>query len=169
LYDGIEETAFKRIAGGYVFESRNPWLFGPLHGYLVNEAQKAEMAGCIRDTLKRIKPYVFVAAGVLPLVLVAGIFWLVMFLFSIAMCGVSAAYSSYLMILRACENKCLSRRARSGGNGASTIGMAGTSPSGLILLNYSKPPGSLNLQIGLDAEAELAALSVAAEWAFAPS
>jgi hypothetical protein len=99
LYDGIKETAFKRIAGGYVSESRNPWLFGPSHRHLVDEAQKAEIAGCIRDTLKRIKPYAFVAAGVIPVVLGACIFWLVMLLISTAMCAVSGA--SYLMILRA--------------------------------------------------------------------
>ena len=43
LYDGIEEAGFKRIDGGYVFQSRNPWFFGPSHRYLVDEAQKAEI------------------------------------------------------------------------------------------------------------------------------
>jgi hypothetical protein len=77
LYDGIEETTFKRIAGGYVFQSRNPWFFGPSHRYLVDEAQKAEIAGCIRETLKRIKPYVFAAAVIIPIMIAAGAFWLV--------------------------------------------------------------------------------------------
>jgi hypothetical protein len=77
LYDGIEEAAFKRSAdGGYVFQARNPWFFGPSRRYVVDEAQKAEIAGCIRETLRRIRPYVFVAAVGIPAVLAAGIFWL---------------------------------------------------------------------------------------------
>jgi hypothetical protein len=78
LYDGIEEAAFKRLAdGGYVFQARNPWFFGPSRRYLVDEAQKAAIAACIRETLRRIRPYVFAAAVAIPVVLGAGIFWLV--------------------------------------------------------------------------------------------
>jgi hypothetical protein len=78
LYDGIEEVAFKRIAGGYVFQSNNPWLIGPRRRYFVNETQKAEIAACIRQTLRRIKPFALVSAVLIPLVLVAGVLWLVL-------------------------------------------------------------------------------------------
>jgi hypothetical protein len=32
---------FKPVAGGYVFQSPNPWVFGRTSRYIVNEAQKA--------------------------------------------------------------------------------------------------------------------------------
>jgi hypothetical protein len=43
-----EETSFRPTAGGYVFQTPNPWLLGPSRRYLVNEAQKAEIAACLR-------------------------------------------------------------------------------------------------------------------------
>jgi hypothetical protein len=76
LYDGVEEVAFKPIAGGYVFQSNNPWLIGPRRRYFVNETQKAEIAACLRETLRRIKPYVFAAAALIPVALVAEGLWL---------------------------------------------------------------------------------------------
>jgi hypothetical protein len=75
LYDGLEEVSFKRIAGGYVFQSNNPWLIGPRRRYFVNEAQKAEIAACVRETLRRIKPLVFVAMVLIPAILIGSIFW----------------------------------------------------------------------------------------------
>jgi hypothetical protein len=75
LYDGLEEVSFKRIDGGYVFQSNNPWLIGPRRRYFVNEAQKAEIAACIRETLRRIKPFVFVAMVLIPAILIGTIFW----------------------------------------------------------------------------------------------
>jgi hypothetical protein len=77
LYDGLEDVAFKRIAGGYVFQSNNPWLIGPRRRYVVNDAQKAEIAASIRETLRRIKPFVFVAMVLIPAVLTGSIFWFV--------------------------------------------------------------------------------------------
>jgi hypothetical protein len=50
LYDGLEEVAFKRVAGGYLFQANNPYFFGPKQRYLVNETQKAEIAPCLRET-----------------------------------------------------------------------------------------------------------------------
>src|SRR5437588_10212166 len=50
-------------------------LIGPRRRYLVNESQKAEIAECIRQTLRRIKPFVFSAAILIPLVLIGSIFW----------------------------------------------------------------------------------------------
>jgi hypothetical protein len=75
LYDGLEEVPFKRIAGGYLFQTNNPWFIGPKRRYVVNEAQKAEIAACIRETLRRLKPFVFVAMVLIPAVLVGSIFW----------------------------------------------------------------------------------------------
>jgi hypothetical protein len=77
LYDGMEEAAFKRIDGGYVFQSRNPWFFGRSRRYLVNEAQKAAIAGCIRETLRKVKPMVIVSMVVMPLLMVGGAYLLV--------------------------------------------------------------------------------------------
>jgi hypothetical protein len=90
LYDGIEEVAFKPTAGGYVFQANNRWLFGPKQRFLVNEAQKAEIAACIRVTMKRIKPFVFASAVAIPLLLIAGIFAFVFTSGSLAVVEVSA-------------------------------------------------------------------------------
>ena len=78
LYDGLEEAAFKQVSNGYVFTSCCPWLIGPRRRYLVNESQKAEIAECIRQSLRRIKPFVFSAAILIPLVLIGSIFWFAM-------------------------------------------------------------------------------------------
>jgi hypothetical protein len=75
LYDGLEEVAFKQTAGGYVFQSNNPWFIGPRRRYFVNEAEKATIADCIRGTLRGIKPFVFAMAVLIPLVLVGGTVW----------------------------------------------------------------------------------------------
>jgi hypothetical protein len=76
LYEGIEEAAFRPVPGGYIFQSRNPWFFGPSHRYRVNEIEKAQIADCIRETLRRMKRFVFIMMVVIPLALVVGIFWL---------------------------------------------------------------------------------------------
>jgi hypothetical protein len=65
LYDGLEEVAFKRTEGGYVFQANNRFLIGPRRRFLVNEAQKADIAACMRETLRRIKPFVFVMMAAL--------------------------------------------------------------------------------------------------------
>jgi hypothetical protein len=77
LYDGIEEVGFKAVNGGYVFQTANPWLLGPRRRYFVTEAQKAEIAGRIRETMRRIKPFVFAAAVIIPCILIGAIFWFV--------------------------------------------------------------------------------------------
>jgi len=75
LYDGLEEVGFKRVDGGYVFQTNNRWLIGPTRRFLVNEAQKAEIAACIRETLQRIRPFVLATAILMPLILIGGIHW----------------------------------------------------------------------------------------------
>ena len=66
LYDGLEEVAFKRTEGGYVFQTNKRFLIGSRRRFLVNEAQKADIAACMRETLRRIKPFVFVMMAALP-------------------------------------------------------------------------------------------------------
>jgi hypothetical protein len=54
-YEGAEEAAFKPVAGGYVFQPPSLyWPFARSRGYLVNEAQKAELADCLRRQRRRI-------------------------------------------------------------------------------------------------------------------
>jgi hypothetical protein len=77
MYDGLEEAPFKPVDGGYVFQSSNPWCFGPSHNYLVNEAQKVAIAGCIRETLREVRPVAVVAMFVLPVLMIAGAFLLI--------------------------------------------------------------------------------------------
>jgi hypothetical protein len=47
-YEGAEEAAFKPVPGGYVAQLPSPKLFGRPRRYLVNEAQKAEIAAALR-------------------------------------------------------------------------------------------------------------------------
>jgi len=77
LYDGLEEVGFKRTEGGYVFQTNNRWLFGPRRRFLVNEAQKAEIAGCMRETFRRVKPFVFAMMVVLPAAIGGLIYWFI--------------------------------------------------------------------------------------------
>jgi hypothetical protein len=77
ICDGLEEVAFKRTEGGYVFQANNRFLIGPRLRFLVNEAQKAEIAACMRETLKRIKPFVFLMMVALPAAIGGLIYWFV--------------------------------------------------------------------------------------------
>jgi hypothetical protein len=47
-YDGAEESAFKPVAGGYVAQLPSSGLIGRPRYYLVNDAQKAEIAAVLR-------------------------------------------------------------------------------------------------------------------------
>ena len=47
-YEAANEASFKSVAGGYVFQSPNPWIFARPRYYLVNEAQKAQIAERLR-------------------------------------------------------------------------------------------------------------------------
>jgi hypothetical protein len=54
-YEGAEEAAFKPVAGGYIFQPPSLyWPFGRPRGYLINEAQKAELAACLRRQRRQI-------------------------------------------------------------------------------------------------------------------
>ncbi len=75
LYDGLEEIPFKAVPGGYVFQTNNAWLIGPRRRYFVTDTKKAEIAACLRDTLRRIKPFVLAAAILIAAILVAAVFW----------------------------------------------------------------------------------------------
>ena len=72
LYDGVEEIGFHRVSGGYLFQPANSWPFGPRPCYFVNEEQKRAIAACIRETLRRMKPFAYAAAVVIPILLVGG-------------------------------------------------------------------------------------------------
>jgi hypothetical protein len=67
-YERAVQTSFKSTEGGYVFQCPNPWLFGRLRSYLVNEAQKESLAECLRQRqrliLRLMAAYVLVAFGV---------------------------------------------------------------------------------------------------------
>jgi hypothetical protein len=43
----VESVLFKPVAGGYVFQAPNPWVFGRMSRYLVNDAQKAALLAII--------------------------------------------------------------------------------------------------------------------------
>ena len=75
LYNGVEELAFTRVADGFVFQTNNPWFFGPRRRYFVTDAQKSIISACIRETLRRLMPIVIAAAIVIPLVLIGGTLW----------------------------------------------------------------------------------------------
>jgi hypothetical protein len=45
---GVEEALFKRVADGWIFSAPNSWTFGRRHSYLVNDAQKAQLAMRVR-------------------------------------------------------------------------------------------------------------------------
>lgn len=47
-FERMEELSFKRVPEGWVFQAPNPRLVGPRRHYLVNDAQKAELAACLR-------------------------------------------------------------------------------------------------------------------------
>jgi hypothetical protein len=46
-YEAANEASFKSAAGGYVFQSPNPWIFARPRYYLVNDAQKAKIAALL--------------------------------------------------------------------------------------------------------------------------
>jgi hypothetical protein len=76
LYEGLEEVAFKRTEGGYVFQANNRFLLGPRRRFLVNEAQKTDIASCMRETFRRIRPFVF-GMVVLPAAIGGLIYWFI--------------------------------------------------------------------------------------------
>jgi hypothetical protein len=54
-YEGAEEAAFKPVADGFVFQPPGLlWPFTRSRGYLVNAAQKAGLAACLRRQRKRV-------------------------------------------------------------------------------------------------------------------
>jgi hypothetical protein len=123
LYDGLEEVAFKRISGGYLFVSNNPWLIGTRRRYFVNEAQKAEIAECLRQTMRRI----IICAVLIPLVLVAAVLWLAFSgcTLSVTTVGATGESSTYTQPI-----------APTGSTGT-LAGAAGAT----IIFKVSRPPG----------------------------
>jgi hypothetical protein len=60
----MEQIAFKPVAEGYVYRAPNPWLIGPGRYYLVNEAQKIELARHHRRVM-RLTFYMIIAVAVI--------------------------------------------------------------------------------------------------------
>jgi hypothetical protein len=62
----MEELSFKRVPDGWVYRAPNRWLLGPARYYLLNAAQKSEVAGHLRRAwrLTFFAIIVAVAAGV---------------------------------------------------------------------------------------------------------
>ena len=50
-FDGMEQIAFKPVPGGFVYRAPNPWLIGRGRFYIVNAAQKSELAGIHRTVM----------------------------------------------------------------------------------------------------------------------
>lgn len=65
-FDRMEEMSFKRVPEGWIYRAPNPWLFGPMRYYLVNEAQKSQIVGPHR----RMWRWLFLAILVLTAVVV---------------------------------------------------------------------------------------------------
>jgi hypothetical protein len=72
-FDGMEQIAFKPVAGGFVYRAPNPWLVGPGRHYVVTEAQKAALAVHHRSTMRL--AFWLMVAGIVLGVPVAGIFF----------------------------------------------------------------------------------------------
>jgi hypothetical protein len=66
-----EQASFKPVPGGYLFPAPHPWIFAKIftkpRTYLVNEAQKAQIAECLR---RRQQLMLALAAVFLPLIAV---------------------------------------------------------------------------------------------------
>jgi|SRR5947209_8210663 hypothetical protein len=54
------EARFKKVAGGFLFQAPNPWLFAPGEHYLVSEAQRAEILELGRDYSSMVRVVVIV-------------------------------------------------------------------------------------------------------------
>jgi hypothetical protein len=76
-YEGAPGAAFKPVAGGYLFQSRNPWLIGPSRRYLVTEAQKAEIVAQLLGSVRRARPWMIPISLAISLAMM-GLFFIVM-------------------------------------------------------------------------------------------
>ncbi len=71
----IEAVLFKRVAGGYIFQQPNPWLFGRSSRYIVDEAQKAAILAIIMPRRPVLRIAVITAAILLWTAAVATAVW----------------------------------------------------------------------------------------------
>jgi hypothetical protein len=55
------ESRFKKVAGGFLFQAPNPWVFAPGQHYLVSEAQRAEILELGRDYHSMVRVVVLVS------------------------------------------------------------------------------------------------------------
>ena len=68
----IEAVLFKRSGDRYVYQSPNPWVFGPSKRYLITEAQKAELIALIAAHRPKLR-IALVTAGILLWAAAAGL------------------------------------------------------------------------------------------------
>jgi hypothetical protein len=107
--DRAVERSFKPAEGGYLFQCPNPWLFGRMRSYLVNEDQKERLAACLRLRQRAVLwlmgiyllmalglTWLFASAGPSPDPVAAG-FLPIVALFMLVMFGLAMAPHLYLM------------------------------------------------------------------------
>jgi hypothetical protein len=71
--NSTKSAFFKKVPGGWIFRSPNPWVFGDTPHYLVNDAQKAQIAAIVVPR----RPVVFavmLVAGILVWAVVVSTF-----------------------------------------------------------------------------------------------
>jgi hypothetical protein len=66
-----EQASFKPVPGGYLFAAPHPWIFARPRTYLVNEAQKAKIAECLRRRQQLM--LVLAAVCLLPIAVLTGL------------------------------------------------------------------------------------------------
>ncbi len=99
-YEGAPGAAFKPIAGGYLFQSRNPWLIGPSRRYLVTEAQKGEIVARLLDSVRRARPWMIPISLAISLAMLV-LFVIVMFCLRSHQMATEGAIVAFVAVLPA--------------------------------------------------------------------
>jgi hypothetical protein len=72
-----EVALFKAVAGGYLFQAPNPWVFGPMRRYVVGEAQKAALLAIVTPRRPAVLITIVTSAILLWAGAAGGIMWAV--------------------------------------------------------------------------------------------
>jgi hypothetical protein len=70
-----EAILFKPVPGGYLYQSANPWVFGPTGRYVVNEAQKAELLAIIMPRRPRLRIVLVTLFFLVIIAAATGLMW----------------------------------------------------------------------------------------------
>jgi hypothetical protein len=73
----IEAVLFKPVAGGYLFQQANPWVFGPTRRYVVSETQKAALLAIVTPRRPVIYITLITAAILAWTAAIGGLLWAV--------------------------------------------------------------------------------------------